>query len=140
MMGGVTTAGTITTVVVAAEEGEGEEEELVEGSCAGAVRDAPRRAYAPLWTVRAEAAAAAGGHRRPHGLRVDCSDQRGRVVVDGARVRATPLVVIDAAGASHALLPGAPVTLPVAQRLVITAAAPADLPLSRSRRDVGQFA
>ena len=81
-------------------------------------------------TRRYRAAAAALGVPLRHALRSSAECQRGRVVVGGRVVEPRALVLTTGDGTRHALTPGAPLTLPVADTFVLSAAEPARSPLA----------
>ena len=65
-----------------------------------------------------------------HALRSSAACQRGRVAIGGVVVEPRALVLTTGDGARHALVEGAPLTLPIADVFVISAAAPARAPLA----------
>jgi protein-glucosylgalactosylhydroxylysine glucosidase len=74
---------------------------------------------APLWRRRYAVPPVDDGDDEDDGasslrLATDTTCQHGRVVVDGAPVAATPLVVVGGDGIANPLVPGAPVTMPLA--------------------------
>jgi trehalose/maltose hydrolase-like predicted phosphorylase len=65
-----------------------------------------------------------------HALRSSAECQRGRVAIGGRVVEPRALVVTTGDGVRHALAPGSPVTLPVADVFVVSAADAAQAPLA----------
>ena len=84
---------------------------------------------APARRYRA-APPASQGVSLQHALRSSAECQRGRVAIGGRAVEPRALVVTTGDGVRHALAPGAPVTLPVADVFAVSAAEPAQAPLA----------
>ena len=100
------------------------------GACDESVPAAARRAYA------ASRKSTAASDAVPAMASSTC--QRGRVMMRGAAVAATQLVVIAASdGVARPLAPGKPVTLPVGDSFVVTAQDAAEIPLGRAGAALG---